>query len=324
MDPKANFDALEIATIEEWIATQRQEDLHLEFKLLEAAPDFTKDDRKNLAKAISGFANSDGGLIVWGVNCRKNSAGVDCATEIAPVKNAASALSKLQSLTGEASVPIADGISHRLLPASGDGGILVSYVPRSDCGPHMAKLGENRYYKRSGDSFYQMEHFDLADMFGRRPPAVLRVNLALTTGAVSSGFERSTDVQAIVGIENSGRAVARFPFLRVRAISPYKLSGYELDGNGRPGLRALIRSARHPDWRSYTGGVDDVVHPGTTFDVTLVTLAVGDSTTSVPDLVVKYQLAADGFPLSDGMETILGDRVLDAARQAMDRAFPRK
>jgi hypothetical protein len=39
-------------------------------------------------------------------------------------------------------------------------------------------------------------------------------------------------------------------------------------------------------------------------DVTLVTLAVGDSATSVPDLVVKYQLAADGFPLSNGMETI--------------------
>lgn len=29
----------------------------------------------------------------------------------------------------------------------------------------MAKLEEDRYYKRSGDSFYRMEHFDLEDMF---------------------------------------------------------------------------------------------------------------------------------------------------------------
>ena len=31
----------------------------------------------------------------------------------------------------------------------------------------MAKLGENRYYQRSGDQFRMMEHFQVADMFGR-------------------------------------------------------------------------------------------------------------------------------------------------------------
>ena len=40
----------------------------------------------------------------------------------------------------------------------------------------MAKLGENRYYKRSGDSFYQMEHFDLEDMFGRRRKPKLKMS----------------------------------------------------------------------------------------------------------------------------------------------------
>ena len=29
------------------------------------------DDRKNLAKAIAGFGNSEGGVIVWGVDCRQ-------------------------------------------------------------------------------------------------------------------------------------------------------------------------------------------------------------------------------------------------------------
>jgi hypothetical protein len=41
----------------------------------------------------------------------------------------------------------------------------------------MAKLGEDRYYKRSGDSFYRMEHFDLEDMFGRRQKPILAVQL---------------------------------------------------------------------------------------------------------------------------------------------------
>jgi len=51
---------------EEW-----QEDLLLEFKTIEGscAP-MAKPDRKNFAIALSGFANSDGGVIVWGVDAR--------------------------------------------------------------------------------------------------------------------------------------------------------------------------------------------------------------------------------------------------------------
>jgi hypothetical protein len=46
--------------------------------------------------------------------------------------------------------------------------VVATFVPETDGGPFMALFGEQRYYKRSGDSFYQMEHFDLEDMFGRR------------------------------------------------------------------------------------------------------------------------------------------------------------
>ena len=33
------------------------------------------EERRNFAKAVSGFANSDGGLIVWGIDARPNSDG---------------------------------------------------------------------------------------------------------------------------------------------------------------------------------------------------------------------------------------------------------
>ena len=39
----------------------------------------------------------------------------------------------------------------------------------------MAKLGEDRYYKRSGDSFRKMEHFDLEDMFGPAAEATAHI-----------------------------------------------------------------------------------------------------------------------------------------------------
>ena len=324
MDLKTTSETLDIATLNAWIDSQRQEDLHLDFKLLQSAPALTRDGRKNLAKAISGFANSDGGLIVWGVDCRKDSMNVDCASGMVPVKNPAAVLSKLQSMTGDATVPIVDGVIHRVIEDSADSGIIVTYIPRSDAGPHMAMLGENRYYKRSGDSFYQMEHFDLADMFGRRPVAVLRVNLKPATGAVFSGLERSTEAQAIVGIENSGRGVARFPLLKITMAAPYKFYAYEREDSGTSGMRVLARGGPEPAWRLYAGGADVVVHPGTTLDVTVISTGVAESAASLPDLVVDYELAADAFPLKKGSESLAGERLLQVAKEAMDRSSPRK
>jgi hypothetical protein len=322
MDLKGTFDGLDAATLDDWVSSQKQEDLHLDFKLMQSAPDFGRDDRKNLAKALSGFANSDGGLIAWGIDGRKNAECVDCAVGVVPVSNVGAVLSKLQSLTGEATVPIVDGVVHRIVPVAAGGGVVITYVPPSEAGPHMAMLGENRYYKRSGDSFYQMEHFDIADMFGRRVRPRLALSLSLTTGGASSGGGgRSAKVQAVVGIENSGRGLARFPLLRIRPSTPYAVSPYELDGNGRSGLPVLVRSGSEPNWAAYAGGVDSVVHPGTTLDITLVRADVHESMSSFPDLLVEYVLAAEGVLPSIGRQTVSGVQVLQLARELMEKSF---
>ena len=62
MDLRERFEVMDLAAIESFIADRQEENLHLDFKT--ADPRFTRDDRRNLAEAISGFANSDGGLIV--------------------------------------------------------------------------------------------------------------------------------------------------------------------------------------------------------------------------------------------------------------------
>jgi hypothetical protein len=44
------------------------------------------DDRKNLAKAIAGFGNSEGGVVVWGVDCRRTDEG-DVPAEPVPISS---------------------------------------------------------------------------------------------------------------------------------------------------------------------------------------------------------------------------------------------
>ena len=55
--------------IDDFIVARTSEELFLDFKRSSdngAGNQLSQDDRNNLAKAISGFGNSESGVIVWG------------------------------------------------------------------------------------------------------------------------------------------------------------------------------------------------------------------------------------------------------------------
>lgn len=197
------FNAISLQAIQEYIAAGREEDLHLDFKVV-GDPNLSREDRKSLAAALSGFANSDGGIIVWGVEARPNGNGVDCAIALREIAQASLCLTRLNTLTGQAVSPLVDGVQHRLVLRDGSAGFCLSLIPPSDSGPHMAKAGEDRYFKRSGSGFYRMEHFDLEDMFGRRQRPVLSLNLRLVPRLGDDPHE-----ELHFSVLNSGRGIAK-------------------------------------------------------------------------------------------------------------------
>jgi hypothetical protein len=197
------FYQLDWATIESYVELKQEEHLHLEFKTLKNAELTSGDDKRNIARCISGFANSSGGIVIWGIDARKNSDGVDCAGAIVELQKPAVLVSHLNTLSGDAASPIIDGLRHKpIVNSKTGGGVVSTYVPETDGGPYMAMLGEQRYYKRSGDSFYQMEHFDLEDMFGRRQKPNLEI--IIQPSNIENGIENYTLL-----VKNNGRAVAR-------------------------------------------------------------------------------------------------------------------
>jgi len=197
------FTSISLETIQEFVSGGREEDLHLDFKTI-GDPNLSRDDRKSLAVALSGFANSDGGIVVWGIEARPNPAGVDCAVSVREIAQASLCLTRLNDLTGQCVTPLVDGVEHRAVLLSGTAGFCVSIVPPSDSGPHMAKGGEDRYFKRSGSGFYRMEHFDLEDMFGRRQ----RPSIALNSSVVPRPGEDPHE-EVHFSIVNSGRGIAK-------------------------------------------------------------------------------------------------------------------
>lgn len=203
MSLRADFEMMTLDVIHAFVTSRRDEDLHLDFKTV-ADVALSRDDRKSLAVALSGYANSDGGLIVWGIDARPNAEGVDCASALRPVSDARALLNRLNTLTGQCVSPLVDGVEHRAIASENGSGFCVSVIPVSDTGPHMAKAGEDRYYKRNGSAFYRMEHFDLEDMFGRRQRPLLALQLRLVP---RQGDDPHEEVH--FAVLNQGRGVAK-------------------------------------------------------------------------------------------------------------------
>jgi hypothetical protein len=292
MDLLTAFDSLSLETLRDYVACQQEENLQLEFKTL-PEPDLRRgDDKKQLARMISAFANSSGGLIIWGVDARPNNDGVDCASELRPIDRVAFLRTRLNELDGQAVNPIVPGVRHGIIledPAS-TSGFAVTLVPESDAGPHMAKMGEDRYYKRSGHRLYSMEHFDIADMFGRRQ----RPRLELTTRSRAGG------VEVVIGLRNAGRGIARAPYVAITVAAPFRRSTYGLTGNrvDGEGLPYLVNDVA-PPWR-YGGKSDDVIHPGLTRDVACLTRENNATPLAPEGLSIKYAIACEGMQLTEG------------------------
>jgi predicted HTH transcriptional regulator len=158
---------------------RRQEDVQLDFKS-KADPSrgsANDEDKRTLAEALSGFANSAGGLLIWGIDARKGADQVDCAQSLKPIAEIERFHSAIKGLVGQLIMPRLDGVRTAIIPssASAGAGYVLLDVERSERRPHRSEAkGKKAYIKRIGDSFFEMEHYDLEDSFKRTQVPDLR------------------------------------------------------------------------------------------------------------------------------------------------------
>jgi Putative DNA-binding domain len=295
MTLQEQFDTLNLQDLDDFITNKQEEHLQLDFKTVKHASLNSTDDKKNFAEALSGFANSSGGLIVWGIDARKNADGIDCANSKKEIENLPLFLGRLNALTGEAVNPLISGVRHRKIPTNGDNGFAITIVPESETTPHMAKCGQNRYFKRSGDSFYQMEHFDLEDMFGRRKKPKLQVIAAVTPNPMTSNQGRIFRI--LVSLLNDGRGIAKAPYLELTFSSNWRVSPYGVDGNMNFNLPRIF-SGNIPGRAQFGSTSNFVIHPNTQCDVTFLELTI--ASTYSADTSFEYGVTAEDSTLTRG------------------------
>jgi hypothetical protein len=194
-----------IDAVRQLVTDRTKEGLYLEFKMKkhDDSAELDTSDARQFSRALSGFANSDGGLLIWGVETDKH----DCACALKPMSAVRDFEGRLKKSLLNAVQPFVDGVTMESIiePDVAGSGYVKVLIPRSDKTPHRAMLAEREYFRRSTEGFYRLEHFDLEDAFGRRPHPVLLASFELRPRLGDDPHE-----EVWVALRNEGRGMARY------------------------------------------------------------------------------------------------------------------
>ncbi len=160
-------------TLEDIVARKESEKFFIDFKLTQK-DDYSgqrtlyESDKKNLAKAISGLGNSEGGLIIWGIDASGSTD--DYAKSIRCIKAVDNFKSLLESFVSLLTLPVHKTVESLVVKKSKTDteGVVVTIIPKGNDRPYQ-NIGDYKYYMRAGDSFVPVPHGVLQGMFGQTP-----------------------------------------------------------------------------------------------------------------------------------------------------------
>ncbi|MCH7535834.1 MAG: ATP-binding protein [Bacteroidetes bacterium] len=288
------FDKITTTEIDRYINDQQEENLTLEFQTVNY-PGVTGDtknyDLEMLSRALSGFANSSGGIIIWGVFVKKDDNGVGSATRKNPIKDLGGFIDFLNEAMDTIVSPPIVGVKHRKIEEERDIGYAATYVPPSNNVPHMANF-KKLYFKRSGAKFYRCEHFDITDMFARKQNPKLEL---IVFGATSTGTGSGNSYTIVFGLSNAGKSVAKYPMLRISVNEPYKFGQFGLGGSMSTGMEK--GQDQGDGYNTYLAERDQVIYPGIVVQVDQVEIDVDAESKQLPPLKIEYSTVAEGMAL---------------------------
>ena len=141
------------------------------------------------SEVLAAFATTSGGVLIWGIDARKDSAtGVDCASGLSLVPNVHVLQSRLNELHHQATDPPVGGVEYlSLTEEGGTQGFLVCLVPESEYKPHRSELNGKRWFMRIGDSFVDVPPTVLRSLFFPQRHSYIFFRIARTKSEVVPG-----------------------------------------------------------------------------------------------------------------------------------------
>ena len=188
------------ADIQSLIDNNVEESIHLDFK---AAPALEKTEKKKdeIAKDVSSFANSDGGIIIYGISEKNHH-----ADSISFVDGESISKEWLEQVINSKISKRIEGL--QIYPVRFDDDIkktvYVIRIPRSDNAPHMSC--DRRYYRRYNFVSVPMEEYEVRDAILR----IKKTRLRIVSYYLIQTDDSSNNIVSFsfgVGVKNIGNQV---------------------------------------------------------------------------------------------------------------------
>lgn len=180
-------DSYSQADIELLVKNKYEESVHLDFKEARALCN-TDHFKKEISKDVAAFANSDGGIIVYGIAEREH-----VAAEYSFIDGDRITKEWLEQVICSS---IQQRISDvKIFPVRFDEEIsrtiYLVKIPRSNSAPHMSS--DKCYYKRFNFQSVKMEEYEVRELFGRKNQSKLEIKEAtFTVDPIMPGDEEVT------------------------------------------------------------------------------------------------------------------------------------
>lgn len=226
--------------IDQLISDRKAEELFLDFKLSSNrgnSNNLTADDRKNYDRAISGFGNSEGGILIWGVDSKSIDRGESIDQCKFPLKDAIRFVRNLNHIGSGRTVPPHSEIeNHEVIAGNNNEGYVISHIPKCNIAP--IQTVSRDFLVRIGSNFEKASYSYLASQFGKRPEPVIFIMYIVSAPVL----ERDGLLSFSVGLNifNGGTNHLRNTYINIRI--------FEAMGDERVATRCLD----YTNWFNYS------------------------------------------------------------------------
>lgn len=268
--------------LEGLILEGESEGLHLECKS-PTEPRLTREQKQKLSIAVSGFTNTEGGVIIWGMSTtKKDHRGLDIITQIEPIGNCKGFLKIIETtIPTLTSHPITNFKNKIITKNKKDTrGIIITYIPKTLSDPVLSNK-ENVFYFRNGDEFIPLPYELIKKLFAATSVPNLKPEFSSSIVKIENDIWRIPLI-----ISNSSYALARDVMVSISIINNLdcdivSISQFNDDSDLNPGEKI------------FSNRVPVVIYKGSNFLVGKLTVKMKKQKRAKRSLKIKITIYAD-------------------------------
>jgi hypothetical protein len=203
--------------LDQMIADGVEENLSLDYKRADSLSKSDERKKTEITKDVSSFANSSGGVLIYGVAEFNDDARCHLPERLDPIRRAELSKEWLDQVIQGIQPRIEGVVIHPVTISEPDNSVCyVVEVPQSHTA-HMAR--DHRYHKRHNFTTAQMEDYEVRDVMNRRTHPKIKASIFINRAASRTKPEGVI----LVKLENVGRVLANHVMVELEV--PLDLNG---------------------------------------------------------------------------------------------------